>query len=76
MSAITAIPSKANHASAVPQILEHISAAGQGFEQNKPGSHETLLEQARALVAALESPLETIYGFMLSEVIQIDTPLW
>ena len=74
MSGTTAIPSKTYDADAVKQILKDIATAGQRLEQNEPGSNETLLEQAKALVLLLESPLESIYGFMLAEVIRIDTP--
>ena len=69
MSGTTATPGKTDDADTVQQILREISTAGQRLGQNEPGSKETLLEQARALVLALESPLESIYSFMLAEVI-------
>ena len=68
------MPSKTYDADAVKQILKDISTAGQRLEQNEPGSQETLLEQAKALVFSLESPLESIYGFLLAEVTPIDAP--
>ena len=64
----TAIPSQTYDASAVKQIVNNISTAGQRLEQKEPGSHETLLDQARALVIALESPVESIYGLLIAEV--------
>lgn len=70
-AAATAIPSKTYDADAVKQILKDISTGGQRLEQNEPGSHETLLEQARRLVVALESPVESIYGLLIAEVIEI-----
>lgn len=70
-TATTAMPSKTHDADAVRRILRAISTEGQRLEQSEPGSHEALLEQARALVTELESPLETIYGFMLAEVINL-----
>ena len=71
-AAAMAIPSKTYDANAVKQILDDISTAGQRLEQNEPGSHETLLEQAKALMIALESPVESVYGLLIAEV--IDTP--
>lgn len=43
------------------------------WSKNEPGSHETLLGPARALVMALESPVGSIYSLLIAEV--IGTPL-
>ena len=52
----------------VRRILQSISDEGRKLEQNEPGSRETLIEQARNLITALESPLENIFHFILGEV--------
>ena len=67
--ASTALPSKTYDEDAVKKTLAAISIEGQRLEHNEQGSSEALLEQARNLVSELESPLESIYAFMLAEVI-------
>ena len=71
----TAIPSKTYDANAVQQILQDISTAGHRLKQNEPGSHEALLDQARTLVIALESPVESIYSLLIAEVIGIPSSM-
>ncbi|KAL5347758.1 hypothetical protein ACLOAV_007167 [Pseudogymnoascus australis] len=46
--------------SSVSSILESLATAGKAFEKNEAGAREALIENSRALVAALETPSEFI----------------
>ena len=70
MSAITALPKSTHDTDVVRQLLNAVSTEGQNLEQCVPGSHEALLGQARALVTALEDPMESIFEFTFGEVIK------
>jgi hypothetical protein len=52
----------------VSELLESISAAGKALEKNEAGSRETLIENSRALVAALEIPSEFLQRTFWAEV--------
>jgi hypothetical protein len=52
----------------VAAILEGIATAGKAFEKNEAGSREALIENSRALVAALEIPSEFIQRSFWAEV--------
>ena len=60
--------SKSHEENDVGQILKASGIEGQRLEHNEPGSREALMEQAQALLIALESPLESVFGFTLAEV--------
>lgn len=52
----------------VSSILESLATAGKAFEENEAGSREALIENSRALVAALEIPSEFIQRSFWAEV--------
>lgn len=52
----------------VTSILDSLATAGKSYETNEAGSREKLIEQSRALVAALEVPSEFIQRSFWAEV--------
>jgi hypothetical protein len=54
--------------SSVSSILEGLATSGKAFEKDEAGSREALIDQSRALVAALEIPSEFIQRSFLAEV--------
>ena len=66
--ATTAVLSRIHEDDSVKEILREISLEGERLQYGEVGSRESLLKQARNPVLALESPLESIYAFMLAEV--------
>ena len=52
----------------VSELLEGIATAGKALEKNEPGSKEALIENSRALVAALEIPSEFLQRTFWAEV--------
>ena len=52
----------------VSELLEGIAAAGKALEKNEAGSREALIENSRALVAALEIPSEFLQRSFWAEV--------
>lgn len=52
----------------VSSILEALASAGKAFEKNEAGSREALIDQSRALVAALEIPSEFLQRSFWAEV--------
>lgn len=52
----------------VQKILDDIAIEGQKLGGNDDNAQRALLARARDLVAALDSPIENIYGYMLAEV--------
>lgn len=54
--------------SSVSSILESLATAGKAFEKNEAGAREALIENSRALVAALETPSEFIQHSFWAEV--------
>lgn len=52
----------------VPELLEGIALAGKALEKNEAGAREALIENSRALVAALEIPSEFLQRSFWSEV--------
>ena len=49
-------------------ILGSLAAAGKAFEENKSGSREALIDNARALVGELEIPSEFLQRSFWAEV--------
>jgi hypothetical protein len=61
--------SRQNMASpSVSALLEGLATAGKAFERDEAGSREALIENSRALVAALEIPSEFIQRSFWAEV--------
>lgn len=52
----------------VASLLAGLAASGKAYESNEAGAREALIEQSRALVAALEIPSEFIQRSFWAEV--------
>lgn len=52
----------------VPEILEKIAASGKAFTSSDPKSRTELLDAARSLVYAVETPREAMIRFCWSQV--------
>jgi hypothetical protein len=58
----------ANAAHEVPRLLDEVAVKGKALAQNEPRARQTLLESARALVYALETPREAMIRICWSQV--------
>lgn len=58
----------ANAAHEVPRLLEEVALYGKALAQSEPQARPKLLESARALVYALETPREAMIRFCWSQV--------
>lgn len=52
----------------VSAILDSIATSRAAFDKNEPGSRENLIDQSRALIAALEIPSEFVQRTFWAEV--------
>ena len=52
----------------VPRLLSQMASHGEGFLQDDPGARSKLLEDARALVNALETPRESMIRYCWAQV--------
>lgn len=58
----------ANAAHEVPRLLEEVAQHGKAFAQNDPQARLKLLESARNLLYALETPREAMIRYCWSQV--------
>lgn len=58
----------------VPGLLEQIASSGQAFLSSDPKARSELLEAARSLVYALETPREAMARYCWYQVISICSP--
>ena len=61
-------PSLAMNIDDVKLLLQSMASEGEKLANNDPGAHEKLVVHARALVTAVEGPLESMFWMMLAEV--------
>ena len=60
----------------VGAVLKEIASKGEAFSQKEPGARESLIASARSLIAALETPMETVLWMIWAEVRNHSTTPW